>query len=51
LHGERCVRGSARVFNPNPPRVPQDACQASDLIAFVVPALMMANLLLMALSS
>jgi hypothetical protein len=45
----RCVRDSARVFNPNPPRVPQ---QASDLIAVVVLALVLANIaLLMALSS
>jgi hypothetical protein len=45
----RCVRDSARVFNPNPPRAPQ---QASDLIAVVVLALVLANIvLLMALSS
>jgi hypothetical protein len=45
----RCVRDSARVFNPNPQHVPQ---QASDLIALVVLALMLANIvLLMALSS
>jgi hypothetical protein len=49
----RCVRDSARVFNPNPPRDPQHAPQqASDLIALVVLALMLANIaLLMALSS
>ena len=28
----RCVRDSARVFNPNPRHVPQDARQASDLL-------------------
>jgi hypothetical protein len=45
----RCVRDSARVFNPNPPHDPQ---QASDLIAVVVLALVLANIVvLMALSS
>jgi hypothetical protein len=48
----RCVRDSARVFNPSPPHAPQDARQASDVIALVVLALMLANIvLLMALSS
>jgi hypothetical protein len=49
----RCVRDSARVFNPNPLRDPQHAPQqASDLIALVVLALMLANIaLLMVLSS
>jgi hypothetical protein len=46
------VRESARDFNPNPPHVPQDARQASDLIALVVLALVIANVvLLMAASS
>jgi hypothetical protein len=45
----RCVRDSARVFNPNPQHEPQ---QASDLIALVVLALVIADVvLLMALSS
>jgi hypothetical protein len=45
----RCVRDSARVFNPNPRAAPQ---QASDLIAVVVLALVIANIVvLMALSS
>jgi hypothetical protein len=48
----RCVRDSARVFNPNPPHAPQDARQASDLVALIVLALVIANVvLLMALSS
>jgi hypothetical protein len=41
----RCVRDSARVFNPNPPRDPQ---QASDLITLVVIALVIANLIIIA---
>jgi hypothetical protein len=46
---DQAVRDSARVFNPNPPRAPQ---QASDLIAVVVLALVLANIVLvMALSS
>jgi hypothetical protein len=49
----RCVRDSARVFNLNPQYAPQHSPQqASDLIALVVLALMLANIvLLMALSS
>jgi hypothetical protein len=49
----RCVRDSARVFNPNPPSDSQHAPQhASDLLALVVLALVLANIvLLMALSS
>jgi hypothetical protein len=49
----RCVRDSAPVFNPNPPSEPQHPPQhASDLIALVVLALVIANIaLLMALSS
>jgi hypothetical protein len=38
----RCVRDSARVFNPNPPHAPQ---QASDLITSVVIALVLASLI------